>query len=105
METAVLMLYDQSVLPLANTLFAGLSKFLLPRYKLDPKLFKITFNPDSITALMQRRLNEIEQRVKMNIETKNELRALLPNRDDQKGGDILYQPANLVPLGTDITEE
>lgn len=96
------LLYDQAVLPTTDIVFAGLSKFLLPRYALDPATTRITYNPDSITALMERRLDELEKRKKINIETPNELRAFLPNREPVDGGDTLYQAANLVPIGQDL---
>jgi hypothetical protein len=105
MSTAIELLYDMAVLPLADTMFAGLSMFLLPRYGLDPAKVQITYNPESINALKQRRLNEIEQRKKIGIETINELREQLPNRDRVQGGDVVLQPATLIPVGTDIKIE
>ncbi len=104
MQTATEQLYDFAVLPHAEIIFGGLSLFFLPRYGLDPMLVRITYNPDSITALKTRRLNELEKRRKMNLETTNELRADLA-REPAEGGDILYQPANLVPVGTDLYTE
>lgn len=104
MRTAVEMLYDFAVLPHADTLFAALTKFLLPRFKLDPRQFRITYNPDTITALMERKLEQLKTRREIGIETINELRGLIPNREDLEGGDILYQPANLIPVGEDIAE-
>ena len=101
-EASIPVLYDQAVLPLAATIFSGLSKFLLPRYGLDPTTAQITHDPDSITALMSRRLDELKKRKDIAIETPNELRSLLPDRDDVENGDILYQPANLVPVGEDF---
>jgi len=55
---------------------------------------------------MARRLDEIEKRRKINIETINELREFLPGSDKPiEGGDILYQPSTLIPVGFDIEEE
>lgn len=101
---AILELYDFAVLPHADKIFAGLSKFLLPRFKIDPAKFRITYNPDSITALMERTLEQLELRRKIGVETINELRDGIPNRTDIEGGDVLYQPANLIPVGMDIME-
>jgi phage portal protein BeeE len=101
MQMAVEHLYDFAVLPNTNTIFSGLSRFLIPRYKLDINKNWITYDPDSITALMDRRLKQLESRRKMNLETTNELRAGLA-REPIDGGNILYQPANFVPLGEDI---
>lgn len=106
MENAVLQLFDQAVLPLATVMFGGMSKFLLPRFNMDPERFVITYNPDDIVPLMTRRLKEISERVKFGIETKNELRTLLPGRESiGKAGDILYQPAALIPIGFDISKD
>jgi HK97 family phage portal protein len=105
MQTAIEFLYDFAVLPHADIIFAGASKFLLPRYGIDTETARITYNPDSITALMSRRLDQLEKRRKMNIETINELRAGLPNKGDIEGGDNLYQPVNLVPLGSEVFED
>lgn len=102
MRTAVEMLYDFAVLPHADTIFSALTKFLLPRFGLDTKQYRITYNPDSITALMERKIDQLKARKDIGIETINELRSLIPNREDLDGGDILYQPANLIPVGEDI---
>lgn len=101
MEKAIGLLYDWAVLPLADTLFAGLSRLMLPRYGLDLKTTRITYDPQSIETLKKRKLDEIEQRKKFNIETTNELRSMLPDRDDVDGGDVIYQPATMIPIGSD----
>jgi HK97 family phage portal protein len=105
MQTAIGIFYDQAVIPNSNTIFGGLSKFLLPRYGLDPAQWSITYDPLSITALQSRMLDEIEKRKKNNLETTNELRALIGREEITEGGDIVYQPANLVPVGTDLLTE
>lgn len=102
MQTAIEMLYDFAVLPLADKLFTGLSRFLLPRFGIDINQAKITYNVESLQALRARRLNELKQRKDIGVETINELRESMPNRDDIDGGDTLYQNATLVPLGMDI---
>ena len=101
MQMAVEQLYDFAVLPHAAIMFSGLSRVLLPRFGLDSETNWITYNPESITALMQRRLNQLEQRRKMNLETADELRSDMSREPLKEGGDILYQPANLVPVGSD----
>jgi hypothetical protein len=105
LATAVEMLYDMAVLPHTDMQFSGLSRFLLPRFGIALNEARITYNPDSIKALKARRLDELEQRAKIGIETTNELRQAIPNRDDVDGGDVLYQNATLVPIGTDINDD
>lgn len=102
MEHAVYHLYDRAVLPLVQVLFDGLGRFLLPRYGLEPAKFKITFNPEEITALQERRIAMLLERKKLGVETINETRAMLPNREPIEGGDTLYQAATQVPVGTDL---
>ncbi len=96
-----LALYDQAVLPLSNRILGGIGNLLLPRYDLDPKKVRLVPVQDSVTALVIRRNDELKKRVEMNLETKNELRALI-GREEIEGGDELYQSATLVPIGTDL---
>jgi phage portal protein BeeE len=105
MGTGVEMLYDFAVLPATDTLLSGLSRFLLPRFGIKLNEARITYNPDSIKALKARRLDELEQRAKIGIETINELRESIPNRDDVENGDVIYINATQVPLGTDINDD
>jgi HK97 family phage portal protein len=101
MQMAVEQLYDFAVLPHADIMFGGLSLFFLPRYGINPMMARITYNPDTITALKKRRLEELKERKKMNLETTNELRKDLA-RKPAEGGDVIYQPANFVPMGTNL---
>lgn len=103
-QTAVLDLYENTVLPLVDTLFAGMSKAILPRYGLDN--YYISYDPENIKVLMRQMLLELQTRRQLNIETINELRMLLPSRESiGGGGDAIYQPATLVPVGEDIFTE
>lgn len=97
---ANLALYDDAVLPLAGKILNGLSLFLLPRYGIDPARARITYDIDAITALAIRRNEELKLRSEVNIESDNELRAMI-GREPYTGGDTFYKPANLQPVGTD----
>ena len=101
-KTAVVALYDDAVLPLADTLFSGLTDYLMPRFGLDPTKIKITYDPKSITALVDRELAQLEKRRKINIESADELRKESLGKGPIVGGDVVYQPASNVPLGTDV---
>jgi hypothetical protein len=105
LSTAVEMLYDFAVLPHADKQFSGLSRFLLPRFKIKLSDARITYNPDSVKALKERRLEELLKRKTIGIETTNELREAIPNREPVEGGDVIYQNATLVPMGTDINDD
>jgi len=96
-----LALYDDATLPLADKMFSGLSKFLLPRFGLDPSKVKITYDKDSITALEKRRNENLKLRKELNIETTNELRAGT-GLDDINGGDNIFIPANSIPIDSDL---
>jgi len=102
MQTGIELLYDMAIIPLANILFEGLSDLLLHRFGLDPKKFKITYNPESIDALKKRKIEEVKKRQEIGVETDNELRSLLPNREPVEGGDVLYKSSNFLPIGTDL---
>lgn len=102
MQHAVFHLYDRAVLPLADVLLDGLGRMLLPRYGLDPQRARLTYNPESIEALVARRVDMLLARQKLGVETINELRAQLPNREPLEGGDTLYQASTLVPVGADL---
>ena len=98
---ARLALYDNAVLPLADIIFGGLTDLLIPRFGEDPATTKITYDMDRITALMSRRNEELKLRKELNIETDNELRAMI-GREPYEGGDVVLKPANLIAAGTDL---
>ena len=99
-KEAKLALYDDAVLPLADRLLDALTSFLMPRFGIDPAKTKITYDIDSITALTVRRNEELKIRKELNVESDNEIRGLI-GREPVEGGNTLYKPANLVPIGTD----
>lgn len=103
-EIANLALYDDAVLPLADRIFGALSSFLLPRYGLKQENIRITYDIDTITALSVRRNKELKLRKELNVESDNEIRTLI-GREPYKGGDVIYKPANLVPVGNDVDTE
>jgi len=106
MEQAKFDLYDRAVLPAFNVIAEGLTTFLMPKMKLDPKKFKISYNPEAIVALRGRLLEELKIRKGLNLETTNELRSMLPNREPlTEGGDKLYQAGTLVPIADDVSTE
>ena len=98
-STAKEALYDDAVLPTASIILGGLSNFLMPRFGEDPTRLKFSIDFDSIPALQMRRNRELKIRKDIGIETMNELRGFLPNRDDVDNGDTILIPGNLVPLG------
>ena len=100
MGTANLLLYDQAVSILAKRLFRELSLFLLPRYPNSENL-AITFDESKVPALEPRRNEELNKVKDLNILTPNEMRRLLGFDPLASGGDLLYIPANTIPIGED----
>lgn len=96
-----LALYDDAVIPLARRLLGSIGYFLLPRYGLDPGRARFGINPDDVTALVSRRTDELLKRVKIGAETPNEIRGLM-GREPVAGGDTVYQPASVIPIGSDL---
>lgn len=94
-------LYDDAVLPLFNRVYGGAGNFLLPRYGLDPRKYRLTYDPLSIPALRARVLDELKTRKDINIESDNELRNAIA-LEPVEGGDVILKPANLIPLNTAI---
>jgi len=99
-----LALYDDAVIPLSRRIFGGLSASLIPRFGLDPKRTKITFDPDQISALVARRNEEMIKRKTINVETDNEIRALM-NREPYEGGDVVLKNAGMIAAGVDVFTE
>jgi len=96
--TAIEALYDFAVLPTLDFLLSGLTRAIVPRFGHDPAKVKITYDPDGITALMDRRLKQLKERKEIGVETVDELRSLLPNRAEVEGGDVVLIKAAEVPL-------
>lgn len=102
MGQAVYQLYDRAVLPNYRYMMSALTTMLMPRYGLKPADYWLTYNPEDIEALQERRIERLKTRREIGIETPNELRSMLPNRPPIEGGDTLYQNATLVPVGQDL---
>lgn len=102
-QNAMFDLYENTILPHTDTLLSALSKILLPRYGIKLSEMILSYDPESINILIRQKLKEVQERRVINIETPNELRSLLPNREPlDEGGDVVYQPATLVPMGQDL---
>lgn len=106
MDTAKLSFYDNCVLPLASEIFSSIGNFLLPRYGKSSSNLKLTYDESAIGALRPRRIDNATRLSLTGILTTNELRSELGKEAAEgEGVDELYQPMNLVPVGTDIFTE
>jgi len=103
--TAILSLWDDAITPLSGRIFSGLSELLLPRFGMDPAEVQISFDPDDIQPLRERRDAELDKRTARNQETTDELRAaqgLGPYEPSEAPGGKIMVNGSLVPLGEDV---
>ena len=98
METAKLALYEETVIPLLARVESDLNEYLSPLYDGD---IRIQYDLDSIPAMAEKRKQVYEnvvQGVNAGILTRNEARDRL-GLEEVTGGDDLYIPSNLFPIG------
>jgi HK97 family phage portal protein len=98
METAKLALYEETILPLLSRVESDLNEYLAPLYSGD---ISIRYDLDSIPAMAEKRrqiYDNVTQGVQAGIITRNEARERL-GLEEISGGDDLYIPSNLFPIG------
>ena len=98
METAKLALYEETVIPLLKRVESDLNEYLAPLYEGD---IRIQYDMDSIPAMVEKRKSIYENvvaGVQAGILTRNEARDRL-GLEEISGGDVLYIPSNLFPIG------
>lgn len=98
-SVAQVALYDNAVLPLASKLFGELTLFLGGRFGLTTDQI-LSVDPATVPALQSRRMSTLLTQNKLGILTDNEQRAMV-GREGYEGGDAIYKPANLIPVGQD----
>jgi HK97 family phage portal protein len=103
MEQAKLNFYDNTIIPLATTIFKYLGSLLLSRYPNSENL-ELTFDPASIEALEPRQIDNTLKLSNSGVLTINEIRSRL-GYEDLEGGDTLYQQATLAPIASDTFTE
>jgi len=103
MTRAMLMFYDNAVLPVANRIFSELSNFLMPRYGDNEDLI-LSYDVGDIIALEPRRNDQLKVLHDLNIFTTNQLRAMA-GADPLLGGNAIYGQAAQIPLATDPGDE
>jgi len=100
METSMLQLFDNAVIPLTNYLYADLTRFILKRYP-DSENLEFKFNEGDITALRVRIIENAKRQGEINVNTIDELRTLIGDEALETGGDQILRPMNLIPVGQD----
>ncbi len=98
MTQAQFQFYHNSVIPLTKQIYAFLTDIFGDYFpSFQNQLF--TFDPFSIDALRFRRLEELQMQATLNVTSDNEFRNKL-DLEDYDGGDDVYKPSNLIPVGT-----
>lgn len=99
-KEARLALWEQTILPLVKLVVGELNNWLTPLFGED---LRLGYNEDKLNALAPRRA-EVWDKVKdADHLTDNEKREAT-GYGPIDGGDILYKPMNLVPMGTSFTD-
>ena len=99
METAKLGLYEETIIPLLKRVESDLNEYLSPLY--DGNI-RIQYDIDSIPAMAEKRkqiYDNVNGAVQSGILTRNEARERL-GLEQISGGDELYIPSNLFPIGS-----
>lgn len=97
-ETALLALWDDAVIPLVGTILSELGGWLMPRFGLDPLVWRVWFDEEKIEVLRSRKIRERSERAKSGLETINEIRREIPGAVPMEGGDELLVSGLLQPL-------
>lgn len=101
---ASLSFYDRSVMPLVNLINRELTLFLGERYGLNDNQF-LSVDITTIQALRTRTFNEVKALQEIGVNTVNEIRSQLGYEELQDGGQFVYAPSNLLPIGEDAHTE
>jgi HK97 family phage portal protein len=100
LATGIEMLYDDAVTPLSKVVFGGIQRDIGKRFGLGPGEI-LTYDEDKIPSLKRRTLDEVTKVKELGIESDNELRNRI-GREDYIGGDLIYKPSQMVPVGEDV---
>ena len=93
-------LYNNAILPQVSDMFAEIGRLLLPRYP-DGDQFELTFIESDIPALRQLEVDAAMTLKNIGVSSTNEIRAKL-GLDEVDGGDEVFIPFGVVPLGDDM---
>jgi len=97
-STAQYAFFDNCVLPFAQVIIDFFNEKILPL--LGESKYKLAIDKTTIGALEERKLATVKSHAEAGVFTINEIRAIA-GKEAVENGDIIYQPQNLVPVGTD----
>ena len=97
-STAQYAFFDNCVLPFAQIMIDFFNNKILPL--LGESKYKLAIDKTTIGALEERKLATVKSHAEAGVFSINEIRAI-GGKEAVENGDIIYQPQNLVPVGTD----
>ncbi len=98
-------LFDYTIIPLVKRCYSLIGEKLLSRYDNGENL-KLVVDENQIPVLANRKVRLTKDKKELDVLTKNEIRGEIGREGIGAGGDIVYQEANTVPVGTDqFTED
>ena len=92
--------YDNSVLPTVKQILDFLTDNVLKRYKGSENL-EFTYDDSAIEAIADRKIDNALKIGQTGSVSLNEIRTIMGYESLKTGGDVIYQPMNLVPVGED----
>lgn len=98
LETSMLQLFDNAVIPLRKKINNELTRFLMPRYKNSENLV-YAINENDIGPLQSRLIERAEKLKQINSLTDDEIRTVLGYDPLPSGGDVIWRPSGLLPSG------
>jgi len=101
MGAATYLFYDMAVLPVLDQILSFLTQNILSRYA-DSENLEFAYDEYSIEALADRKTEQALKSSQVGVLTTDELRTMMGKEALKNGGgDTVYQPMNLIPIGTD----
>ena len=100
MDAATYVFYDIAVLPRIDSVLEFLTTAILSKFPNSDNL-QYAYDVSEITALENRKIENTLQASKIGILSINELRSQIGYESLKSGGDEIYQPMNLIPVGSD----
>lgn len=93
-------LYDYTIIPLVKRCYSLIGEKLLPRYDNGENL-KLIIDENQIPVLANRKVRLTKEKKELGALSINEIRSEIGKEGIGAEGDVIYQPSNLVPIGTD----
>ena len=100
MDASKYVFHDNAVLPVFKQVLSFLTKNILKKYKGSENLI-FTFDEASIESLATRKMDNAIKAGQTGVLSTDEIRSIMGYEALTSGGDVIYQPMNLIPIGSD----